>query len=100
MGTPAFMSPEQAAGEPVTYSSDLFSLGCVLYRLCCGHLPFQGKTILSVLNALATFTPTPPLESRPEIPEGLSSLVMRLLAKSPGLRPASAQDVVDTIRTV
>ena len=51
MGTPAFMSPEQAAGEPVSASSDLFSLGCVLYRLCCGRLPFQGKTILSVLSA-------------------------------------------------
>jgi len=100
MGTPAFMSPEQAAGEPVTYSSDLFSLGCVLYRLCCGHLPFQGKTILSVLNALASYTPAPPLESRPDIPVGLSSLVMRLLEKSPDLRPKAAQDVVDTIRTV
>jgi serine/threonine protein kinase/regulation of enolase protein 1 (concanavalin A-like superfamily) len=100
MGTPAFMSPEQAEGEPVSSSSDLFSLGCVLYRLCCGQLPFQGKTILSVLNALASHTPIPPLEMRPEIPEGLSSLVMRLLAKSPDARPESAQVVVDALRSV
>ena len=48
--------------------ADLFSLGCVLYRLCSGRLPFQGKTILSVLTALASRTPVPPLELRPEMP--------------------------------
>ena len=94
------MSPEQAAGEPVTSSSDLFSLGCVLYLLCCCQLPFQGKTILSVLNALASQTPASPVESRPDLPAGLNSLVMRLLAKSPEQRPESAQQVVDTIRTL
>ena len=100
MGSPAFMSPEQADGKPVSFSSDLFSLGCVLYRLCCGRLPFEGKTILSVLNALASHTPTPPLAFRPEIPKALSALVMRLLAKTPDARPASAQSVVDEIRTI
>ena len=60
VGTPAFMSPEQAEGKPVNFSSDLFSLGCVLYRLCSGRLPFEGNTILSLLNALASQTPTSP----------------------------------------
>ncbi len=100
MGTPAFMSPEQAEGNPVTFATDLFSLGGVLYRLCCGRLPFEGKTILSVLNALATQTPTPPLAFRPETPERFSALVMRLLAKSPQARPPSAQAIVDEIRAI
>ncbi len=100
VGTPAYMSPEQAAGEPPGTSSDLFSLGCVLYRLCCGRLPFQGNTILSVLNALASHTPTSPIEVAPDLPEGLSTLVSSLLAKNPSERPASAQAVSETIRTL
>ena len=100
MGTPAFMSPEQAAGEPVGASSDLFSLGCVLYQLCCGRLPFGGKTILAVFHALANETPTPPAEIDPDVPEALSLLIMRLLAKAPEARPASAQAVIDAIRGV
>ena len=99
-GNPAFISPEQADGGPVSSSSDLFSLGCLLYRLCCGRLPFEGKTVLSALNALASHTPEPPLAFRPEIPEAFSALVMRLLAKKPDARPESAQTVVDEIRTI
>ncbi len=100
VGSPAFMSPEQAEGKPVSFSTDLFSLGCVLYRLCSGRLPFEGKTILSVLHALATQTPATPQAIRPEIPESLSALVMRLLAKAPEARPESSQSVIDEIRSI
>jgi serine/threonine protein kinase len=100
MGTPAFMSPEQAEGEPVGAASDLFSLGCVLYRICSGRLPFEGKTILSVLSALASQTPRPPLDLRSDLPAELSALIMRLLEKSPLLRPGSAQEVADALRAI
>jgi serine/threonine protein kinase/regulation of enolase protein 1 (concanavalin A-like superfamily) len=100
VGTPAFMSPEQAVGDRVAASSDLFSLGTVLYRLCCGQLPFEGKTILSTLSALASRTPTPPIEINPEIPEELSTLVFRLLAKDPADRPESAQSLHDALRAI
>jgi serine/threonine protein kinase/regulation of enolase protein 1 (concanavalin A-like superfamily) len=100
MGTPAYMSPEQARGEPADASSDLFSLGCVLYRLLAGRLPFRGDTILGVLSALATETPPSPRSLRPETPAALDDLVMRLLAKPSAERPASAQAVVDAIRGI
>ncbi len=100
MGTPAFMSPEQARGETVGASSDLFSLGCLLYRLCTGRLPFQGETILAVLSALASDTPRSPRSIEPDVLPALDDLVMRLLAKEPAARPVSAQAVVDTIKSI
>jgi regulation of enolase protein 1 (concanavalin A-like superfamily) len=100
MGTPAYMSPEQAAGEPVGVATDLFSLGCVLYRLCTSRSPFEGETIMAVLSALSSNTPRPLRELEPGVWTGLDDLVMRLLAKDPANRPASAQAVVDAIRAI
>jgi serine/threonine protein kinase/regulation of enolase protein 1 (concanavalin A-like superfamily) len=99
-GSPAFMSPEQARGESGDASCDLFSLGCVLYRLCTGELPFPGSTILAVLTSLAVDTPRHPREIDPALPPALGDLVMQLLSKKPEGRPASAQAVVDAIRGI
>ena len=63
MGTPAYMAPEQARGEPAGASSDLFSLGCVLYRLCTRRLPFEGESVIAVL--------TSPLDGRHLLPRGV-----------------------------
>jgi predicted Ser/Thr protein kinase/regulation of enolase protein 1 (concanavalin A-like superfamily) len=100
MGTPAFMSPEQAAGEPVEASGDLFSLGGVLYRLATGQLPFQGRTIIAVLNALSNQTPTRPRDLNPKLPPSVDALIMRLLEKDPARRPASATAVLETISEI
>jgi predicted Ser/Thr protein kinase/regulation of enolase protein 1 (concanavalin A-like superfamily) len=97
LGTPAFMSPEQAAGEPVEASSDLFSLGCVLYRLATGQLPFPGRTIIAVLHALSNQTPTRPRQLNPKLPRALDELIMRLLEKAPERRPASALAVLEAL---
>ncbi|MBV8430400.1 MAG: protein kinase, partial [Solirubrobacterales bacterium] len=97
VGSPAYMAPEQARGEGGGASSDLFSLGCVLYRLGTGELPFPGKTITAVLTSLAVDTPAPPRQRNPAVPPALDELVMRLLAKEPADRPASAQAVVEAI---
>ena len=94
MGTPAYMAPEQARGEPAGVSSDLFSLGCVLYRLCAWRLPFEGESVTAVLTSLATETPPAPRDLNDRIPVGLSVLIMRLLHKMPEARPVSA-DAVD-----
>lgn len=100
IGTPAYMSPEQARGEKATVSSDLFSLGCVLYRLCAGQPPFQGKTILAVLTALASGSPRPLGDYEPRVQPALADLVMRLLSNDPARRPASAQAVVREIKAI
>jgi WD40 repeat protein len=100
LGTPAFMAPEQARGEKVDARSDLFSLGCVLYRMATGRLPFRGRDTMSTLMSLANDTPPPIPEINPEVPAGLADLVMRLLARDPAGRPASALMVAEDLRTI
>jgi formylglycine-generating enzyme required for sulfatase activity/serine/threonine protein kinase len=97
VGTPAFMAPEQACGGAVDARCDLFSLGAVLYLLCTGQKPFAGANTLQILNALATTTPKPVSDLNPDVPATLSELVMKLLAKDPENRPASAKAVVEAI---
>src|SRR5205823_7891046 len=64
VGTPAYMAPEQGAGKAVDARCDLFSLGCVLYRLCTGQAPFKGTDTVSTLVAVAMDNPPPPVELR------------------------------------
>src|SRR5262249_51915553 len=93
VGTPAYMAPEQAPAERVAARGDLFSLGCVLYKLCTGETPFPGETAIAVLASLALHNPKPVRALNPDVPPELSDLVMRLLAKEPERRPASAKEV-------
>jgi serine/threonine protein kinase/WD40 repeat protein len=93
VGTPAYMSPEQARGRPVDARSDLFSLGCVLYRLAAGRPPFGGDDVVSTLLAVALDEPDPPGRVCPGLPPALAGLILQLLAKSPAGRPASAREV-------
>jgi predicted Ser/Thr protein kinase len=86
VGTPAYMSPEQARGEPAGPASDLFSLGAVLYRMATGKSPFQRENVMATLGALAN-TEAPPLKHlSPEV----AGFVGRLMAKRPDQRPRSA----------
>ncbi|HQU46761.1 MAG TPA: protein kinase, partial [Pirellulales bacterium] len=100
LGTPAYMSPEQARGDTVDGRSDLFSLGAVLYKLATGEMPFRGASTMAVLMALATETPRPPIELNPELPPALNDLILRLLAKKPDDRFQSAQAVAEAIRAI
>jgi serine/threonine protein kinase len=100
LGTPAYMAPEQARSAKVDARSDLFSLGCVLYHLATGRMPFQGRDTMSMLMALAVDTPPPPQELRADIPSPLSELIQQLLAKNADDRPASAQEVVQRLRQI
>src|SRR6185437_9676432 len=97
MGTSADMSPEQAEGDAADHRTDLFSLGCVLYRMATGRLPFEGKSTMAVLMALATRDPKPPRHLVPTLPAALSDLILHLVNKEPGDRPASARAVVEAL---
>jgi serine/threonine protein kinase len=100
IGTPSYMAPEQARGQPVDFRCDLFSLGVVLYRLTTAQLPFRGTTAVSMLMAVATHDPAPPIALAPEVPKELSDLVMQLLEKEPARRPASAAAVAGTLEAL
>src|SRR5262245_41815932 len=100
IGTPAYMAPEQARGEAVDARCDLFSLGCVLYRMSTGRQPFQGKDTVSTLLAVASYQPAPPVRLDPGVPQEVSDLVMGLLEKEAERRPASAAAVVETLQAV
>jgi serine/threonine protein kinase len=92
-GTPAYMSPEQARGEPVDHRSDLFSLGSVLYALCTGGPPFPGDTTAEVLKAVGAAAPRPVRAVRPDVPAWLGDVIARL----PPDRFASAAEVADLL---
>ena len=100
IGTPAFMSPEQALGERVDHRTDLFSLGSVLYWLCTGQLPFQGASVVAVLMALGTEEPKPVYVLNPNVPLPLWELIHWLLAKSPAERPQTAAEVANHLHEI
>jgi serine/threonine protein kinase len=100
VGTPMYMSPEQARGETVDHRSDLFSLGGVLYRLISGRPPFPGKSAMSVMVAVIHQDPQPIAELSAKTPPALAAIVMKLLAKDPADRPASASDAADALRRI
>jgi serine/threonine protein kinase len=93
-GTPAFMAPELLDGKPADARSDLFSLGATLYRCATGQPAFAGPTLTAILKAVAAHEPPPPRQVCATVPGPLSELIMRLLAKSPSVRPQSAQQVL------
>ena len=99
VGTPAYMSPEQAAGEAVDGRSDLFALGCVLFELLTGEVAYSGPTVQATIARRFVHTPPPMAVLRPEVPVSLAHLVDRLLAKEAEERMATGAQVLETLRT-
>jgi serine/threonine protein kinase len=89
LGTAAYLSPEQAAGEPVTAAADVYALGVVLYELLTGRTPFAFAS-LADLAALGHESPTPVRDLAPGVSPELEAAVMRCLARNPAYRPSSA----------
>jgi len=101
IGTPSYMAPEQARGDkPVDARADLFSLGCVLYRLAAGDIPFKSESAIGVLLAMATADAPDPRRLNAAIPADLAVLVMQLLDKDPAERPASARVVIERLTAI
>ncbi len=93
-GTPEFMSPEQARGQALDARSDIYSLGCILYEMLTGKLPFDASQPMDYLALQIRGTPIPLSERIPALtfPPGLEAVVMKTLAKEPGQRYPSASD--------
>jgi beta-lactam-binding protein with PASTA domain/predicted Ser/Thr protein kinase len=93
IGTAQYLSPEQARGAPVDQRSDLYSLGIVLYELLTGVVPFTGDTPVEIAMKHLSAVPEPPSALRAEVPRDLDLIVLRALAKDPGERFASTEEL-------
>jgi serine/threonine protein kinase len=89
IGTPAYMSPEQAQALPVDEKSDLYSLGAILYEILCGEVPFEDDNAYRMLRRVLKEVPRPPSEINPATPYALETLALRLLEKEPERRNLS-----------
>jgi len=93
IGTAQYLSPEQARGAPVDQTSDLYSVGVVLYELLTGQVPFTGDTPLEIAMKHLSEVPKPPSELRPDVPHDLDMVVLRALAKDPADRYETAEEM-------
>lgn len=100
LGTPLYMSPEQAYGQPVDHRADLWSLGVVLYEMITGERPFQGDYAEAVRYAVIHDEPLPVTLFRPNVPAQLSGIVEKLLQKDIALRFQRAEDVLNELRSI
>jgi serine/threonine-protein kinase len=101
MGTPAYMAPEQVAGDPATdHRADLYALGLIAYEALAGAHPFAGRGPQAMFVAQLTEVPAPLVERRPDAPSAVSALVMGLIAKHPAERPRNAEEVVAALDAV
>ena len=99
LGSPRYMSPEQAMGREIDGRSDIFSLGAVLYEMLTGQYAFDGASLPAIVYRVIHETSVPAASLRPQLPAGLSSLLTRMLDKNPGNRP-DARSLVNALHAL
>ena len=99
VGTPSYMSPEQARGEQVDWRSDIFSFGAVLYRMLTGRDAFTGASAVETMNAILTAEPRPLADDGRPCPPGVEGVILHCLEKNPADRYQSAQDIGFALET-
>ena len=97
-GTPQYMSPEQARGDAIDATSDLFSLGSVMYTMCTGRPPFRAETSYGILRRITDTEPRPIREINPDVPDWLCAIIRRLMSKQAEYRFASAEEVAELLQ--
>lgn len=100
IGSPAYMSPEQGEGRAADERSDIYALGMTLYEMATGSVPFEGDTLVSVLVQHATRTAPAPDSVNPAVPPALSELILHMIAKEPGDRPGSMDEVRTRLESI
>ena len=98
MGTPAYMSPEQASGRPLDHRTDIFSLGVVLHEMATGRRPFDGNSSAELVSAILRDPPPSVTDARPDLPSDLGRVIRRCLEKDPRHRVQTARDVSNEFR--
>jgi hypothetical protein len=98
LGTPAYMSPEQALGQPVDARSDIFAFGSTLYEMATGRVPFRGRTSAETLNAILRDEIVPASQVNPEVPPNLEEIISKCLEKEAGDRYQDARDLLVDLR--
>ena len=100
MGTPNYMSPEQARGKGITHQTDIFSFGIVLYEMLSGKLPFQGESAMDTIGAILHKEPLPLNQLLPELPDEIEQIVNRTLRKNTDERYQNTKDLLADLRSV
>src|SRR6202795_3678318 len=100
VGTAQYLSPEQAKGAPVDQTSDLYSVGVVLYELLTGEVPFSGDTPVEIAMKHLSTVPDPPSAKRADVPREIDMVVMRALGKDPSERYQSAEEMDADLRRI
>ncbi len=100
LGTPRYLSPEQAMGKPVGPASDLYSLGVVLYEMLTGDTPYKADSPVAIAIKHISEPPPPPIDADPRVPDSLNAVVLRLLVKDPAGRYRSAAELVEDLERV
>jgi eukaryotic-like serine/threonine-protein kinase len=100
MGTAQYLSPEQAQGHAVSATSDLYSVGVILYELLTGIVPFDGDTAVAIAFKQVSAQPIPPSSANPAVPPALDEVVLRALAKDPSQRYADADEFIAALQSV
>ncbi|HVB86129.1 MAG TPA: tetratricopeptide repeat protein, partial [Candidatus Dormibacteraeota bacterium] len=99
LGTPRYMSPEQAEGKATDGRSDLYAFGLILYEMAAGDIPFTGKSSLELMYQRISVAPKNPKLLNPEIPNWLAQIIMRCLEKDPEARYQNANEILEDLKT-
>jgi eukaryotic-like serine/threonine-protein kinase len=100
MGTPDYMPPEQAQGEPADARSDIYSLGVVFFEIFTGRLPFTGANAMAVVVSHIQQPPPTPRSLNPRLPEALEAIILRCLEKDPADRYPNVEAIVEALTAV